>query len=307
MEPDGWPFGRYPPRGLVTLGRHVTAFHADGFPIANSAIVRGTDATLVFDANCFRFAAALRTAVEADGPPARELVLSHAHDDHTMGAMHFAPPARVLSTSQARKRLQRNVFEGLVPGAQYAAGYTNAEEEGRAVRVVIPDGDVTGPTEIDLGGGVLVHLRPEGPAHTDGDLWALVEPDGVVLCGDLWYRECEPYVGSGSVVGLLHALESIREAKARVYLPGHGPAGRIGPRGADPVERYCRWVLDQTADGLARGLSGGDLRREIRSRFEARRGVEGGLDIRLTVPGFLEVTVGAALRDLGQAGTLAPT
>ncbi|HEX9123007.1 MAG TPA: MBL fold metallo-hydrolase, partial [Actinomycetota bacterium] len=243
MSTSAWPFGAYPPRGLDPLGPNVTAYHAGGFPASNSAIVRGRDATLVFDANCFRFADELRAAVDKAGPPVRDLVLSHAHDDHTMGAERFAPPARVLARASACARLQRNVVEGSAPGVQYERGYPGAAEEGRRVRIVVPEREIERPETVELGGGVRVHLRPEEPAHTDGDLWAFVEPDDVILCGDLWYVDCEPYVGSGSVRGLLRAIGRIREAGARVHLPGHGPAGRLGPASTDPVERHLAWVL----------------------------------------------------------------
>jgi hypothetical protein len=63
-----WPFGRYPTGGLVALGPHVTAFHAEAFPLSNSAIVRGADAALVFDANCFE-GAALQAAAAVPGHP----------------------------------------------------------------------------------------------------------------------------------------------------------------------------------------------------------------------------------------------
>ncbi|HZD80144.1 MAG TPA: MBL fold metallo-hydrolase, partial [Actinomycetota bacterium] len=197
MDAMPWPFGPYPPGGLEELGPHVIAYYAGGFPASNSAIVRGTEGALVFDPNCFRFAEELRAAADEIGIRPGVTVLSHAHDDHTMGTERFSPPARVLSRSKARERLQRNLSEGRRPGAQYERGYPGAAREAEGVRIVVPGETVERPTVLDLGGGVTVRLQPEELAHTDGDLWALVEPDGVALCGDLWYARCEPYVGSG--------------------------------------------------------------------------------------------------------------
>ncbi len=298
MQATSWPFGAYPPGGLEVLGPHVTAYYAGGFPASNSAIVRGAETAVVFDPNCFRFARELRAAVDAAGPPLGRVILSHAHDDHTMGTELFAPPVPVAARANARDRLQRNAEEGLPPGAQYERGYPGAAEEGARVRVVVPDETVEAPVTLDLGGGVLVHLRPEEPAHTDGDLWALVEPDGIALCGDLWYARCEPYVGSGSVLGLLRAMGRIRQVDARRCLPGHGPAARMEPTGADPVERYLRWLLDQVARAIGTGAAGSALRREIRRRFEEQRSRPGGIDFPVQIPGFLEVTAAAAERDV---------
>src|SRR3990170_890715 len=292
-----WPFGAYPTGGLLALGPHVTAYHAESFPLSNSAIVRGADATLVFDANCFGSARALRAAVDVTGPPVRDLVLSHAHDDHWMGAELFAPPAVVHARLQVRERLRRTASEGRVPGAQYRRG-PDALGEDREVRVVLPDVVVETDSSIELGGGVVVHLRSVGLAHTDGDLWALVEPDDVVLCGDLWFVDCEPLVGSGSVRGLLDAIGAIRQADAGLHLPGHGPAARLGPAGTDPAERCLVWVLEATADAVGRGLAGPALGAEVRERFEDQRARRGGVDVPLRLPGFLETTAAAAERDL---------
>ncbi|MEI8191909.1 MAG: MBL fold metallo-hydrolase, partial [candidate division NC10 bacterium] len=99
MIEHSWPFGLYPPGGLRRLGPHVVAYHGDVYPVANSAIVRSSEATLVFDANLLRFARALRAAVDqGEGPPLRELVLSHPHNDHAHGAMHFSPPAHTWAS-----------------------------------------------------------------------------------------------------------------------------------------------------------------------------------------------------------------
>lgn len=294
----GWPFGPYPPGGLEPLGPHVTAYHAGGFPLSNSAIVRGREGTLVFDPNCFRFARELRAGIEGMGERPRWVIVSHAHDDHTMGTVLFSPPALVTAHARARDRLQRNVEEGYLPGLQYRDGYPGAEREARGVKVLVPQRTVASPTTMELGGGVQVHLFPEEPAHTDGDLWAFVEPDGIALCGDLWYSRCEPYVGSGSVHGSLRALARIRDARPGRCLPGHGPAGTIAPAGEDPVERHLRWVLDEAARAVDAGLTGRGLRERVRRRFEDRRARPGGAGFAVEIPGFLEVTASAAERDV---------
>jgi glyoxylase-like metal-dependent hydrolase (beta-lactamase superfamily II) len=278
----GWPFGEYPAGGLERLGPHVTAFYAEDFPLSNSAIVRGTEATLVFDANFAEEGLKLREAVEAEGPPLRDLVLSHYHDDHTLGAMHLAPPALVRSRAHTRERLSAWATDPDLPDLP------------EGIRVVVPDSLVEEQEVLDLGGGVLVRLIPEPEAHTRGDLWAFVEPDGVALCGDLWFTSCEPYLGSGSVAGAILAIDRLRDAEANIYLPGHGRAATLPPRGHEPVQRLCAWLLEQTSTEMARGLQGDDLAAAVRAAFAQRD------DIRFpfAIPGFLEEGVVAAVRDL---------
>ena len=301
MIGHGWPFGPYPPGGLRRLGPHVVAYHGDAYPVGNSAIVRSSEATLVFDANLLRFARALRAAVDqGEGPPLRELVLSHTHNDHAHGAMHFSPPARTWASHYARDRLVYWAGRDLTPfieelvAEQRILGVIDpsTEAEYREVRIVVPDRVVAAAGEtIELGGGVRVRLHPEATAHTPGDLWAFVEPDGIALCGDLWFNDCEPYIASGSLAGSLNALSHFRESGARTWLPGHGAAGSVRGPGEDAMERYCRWVGDTVQAGLARGLRGADLRTEVRRAWNTQR--EGPLPIRfaLEIPGFLEDNV----------------
>lgn len=299
MSRQRWPFGDYPQGGTVPLGPHVTAYHADAFPIANSAVVHGRDGTLVFDANIFRFARRLREVADELGAPPTHLALSHHHDDHSFGAMHFAPPARTFARRYVGRRLRRYAeMDRAALADLYRREHYGTEAVGEAegIRFVMPDVEVEGEETIDLG-HVRVRLVPfVGAAHTKGDLWAYVEPDDVVLCGDLWFVDCEPYLGSGSVAGAVKAVDVLRSVGARRYLPGHGPVGVLGPN--DPVERFGRWVLETTAAGLDRGVLGEDLERHVRAAFTAQRGRAGSVGFRLELPGFLEAGVRAAIGDL---------
>jgi glyoxylase-like metal-dependent hydrolase (beta-lactamase superfamily II) len=296
-----WPFGPYPVDGLVALGPHVTAFHGGSVPLSNSAIVRGADATLVFDANTLRFARRLHAITIEKVPPLRELVISHAHDDHAFGAGYFAPPARVRAHAATRDRMQRWVDEEPEGWLVEAYGedrdyYEGAGEDARELRIVVPDVVVDGRSGVDLGGGVVVHLVPvAGRAHTKGDLWAYVEPDGVVLCGDLWFVGCEPYLASGSVRGALNAVGELRAAGGRIALPGHGPAAPMPPEGEDVVERYCAWLLETVEELRGDGEADEAVVRLARARFER----EGPVDIGVRIPGFFEANVRATMRELG--------
>jgi glyoxylase-like metal-dependent hydrolase (beta-lactamase superfamily II) len=297
----GWPFGPYPPGGLRRLGQHVVAYHGDAYPAANSAIVRGAEATLVFDANTLRFARTLRAAVDkGGGPPLRELVLSHAHGDHAHGAMRFSPPARTWASVSAHDGLARWAGRDLAPFAKEMVAEqrllgvddpTTASEY-REVRVVVPDRvvDARGAT-IELGGGVRVRLHLEATAHTPGDLWAFVEPDEIALCGDLWFNDCEPYIASGSLAGSLQALRHLRECGARIWLPGHGPAASMSSAGDDGMERYCRWIGDAARVGFTRGLRGADLRTDVRRAWSTQREGPRAIRFALEIPGFLEDNV----------------
>lgn len=236
--------------------------------MSNAAIVRGADASLVFDTANLRHARTLRVAVP-ETPPLREVVISHMHGDHAHGAMHFQP-VRVWSRTFTRDRLAFWAEHDLGPyGEEYERYLPGAREEYERLRIVVPDTVLDERGAIDLGGGVVVRLFPEATAHTPGDLWALVEPDGVALCGDLWFNAVEPNISQGSIEGSLAALARLREARAEVYLPGHGPAGRLEPD--DMMERFCAW-LGASIDGhMNEGSSGEALAQAVREEFEEQK------------------------------------
>jgi glyoxylase-like metal-dependent hydrolase (beta-lactamase superfamily II) len=289
-----WPFGVLPPNGLERLGPHTTAYYATGYPYSNSAIVAGKNGALVFDANIFHYAGELKAALDRDRPSApAHLVLSHAHADHADGTMYFSPPAQTLASDFTRRRLAWWVgHDQASRNAEYVDHYPAATTWYRNFRMVVPERSITRAETIDLGGGVRVQLYPEPVAHTPGDVWALVEPDGVVLCGDLWFNECEPYLGSGSIEGSLEALAHLRATGARTYLPGHGRAASIEPN--DLMERYCRWLSQRVAAGLEGGFAGAELRRMVRAEFDALSATPSGMPFAIGWKGALEDGVEAA-------------
>lgn len=289
MTEHDWPFGTYPPGGLRQLGPHVTAFHGAGWPYPNSAVIRGRDGLLVFDANLPWIAPVLRAALDEDtsAPPLTHLVLSHAHGDHAHGASWFAPPARAWARAFTRDQLAAYSDEDREEEVDfYADVFAGAADAYRDLRIVVPEEIVEAERTIDLG-GVAVRLVPEPLAHTAGDLWAVVEPDGIVLAGDLWCNEVEGYLGDGSVAGEVAAIGHLRDAGG-VCLPGHGPPGAITP--GDPLQRYAEWILERTAEGMGAGLSGADLQHDVRAVYDG--GVSETFGFRVYPrPGFLEAAV----------------
>jgi glyoxylase-like metal-dependent hydrolase (beta-lactamase superfamily II) len=285
-----WPFGPYPAGGLRQLGPHVTAFHGSGWPFPNSAVIRGRDGLLVFDANLPWIAPVLRASLDgaASAPPLTHLVLSHAHGDHAHGAAWFAPPARVWARSFARDTLAAYSDEDREEEVDFYSGvFPGAAEAYRDLRIVVPEETVDAERVIDLG-GVTVRLVPEPVAHTAGDLWAVVEPDGVVLTGDLWCKDVEGYLGDGSVAGQAAAIDHLRDVGG-LCLPGHGPPSAIASD--DPMQRYAEWILERTAEAMDRGVGGEDLQREVRAAFDAQADEPGGVTFKVRKVGFLEEAV----------------
>lgn len=62
--PHATPWGEIPDDSIVCLGERTYAYYGPQDAFANSAIVVGEDATLVFDTNDVRCGRHLRTAVD---------------------------------------------------------------------------------------------------------------------------------------------------------------------------------------------------------------------------------------------------
>jgi glyoxylase-like metal-dependent hydrolase (beta-lactamase superfamily II) len=80
--------------------------------------------------------------------------------------------------------------------------------------------------KLDLG-GVTARLMWLGPAHTRGDELTLVEPDLVLLPGDIVESGLVPSMpnADSSVRGWLAILDKLEAMKPRLIVPDHGALG----------------------------------------------------------------------------------
>lgn len=261
--PPTTPWGEIPDDGIVQIGPHTFVYYGPRWPYSNSAIVVGDEVTLVFDANDVSCGRDLRIAVAryAARRPLQYLVLSHPHSDHAHGAHFFSPPAEVLAHKFTHERLSYWASRDLQPFIEETPQYA---EEYRNLRIVVPDEIVEEVRTINLG-DLHVRLEPVPPAHTPGDLIAVVEEDGIALCGDLLFSKCAAYIGHGSLAGSLAALERLRRLGVSRYLPGHGPL--CGLEGLDAMADFLADMREAVRAGKSAGLSDQDLVADVVRRM----------------------------------------
>ncbi|MEN9504769.1 MAG: hypothetical protein RI958_695 [Actinomycetota bacterium] len=201
-----------------TLGPHTTVLvgdHGGRYPDGNSVVVRGADATVLVDPS---------TSVAAE-PPELDvdlIVLTHAHEDHVAGMFRF-PHAEV------------HVHDDDLPGVASLDGlmqiYGLDDDIDRAFRQTIvgeftyvprPDAHgFSGGTTFDLGGVRIevVHL----PGHTRGHCALLIEPDGVLITGDIDLSTFGPYYGDAwsDLDAFETSLHRVRSIEAAWYSTFH--------------------------------------------------------------------------------------
>jgi glyoxylase-like metal-dependent hydrolase (beta-lactamase superfamily II) len=197
--------------------------------VPNIGLIGGREAVLVVDTGLGPANAGTVLRIATDFAAGRRLYLTstHFHPEHAFGAQAFANEATYLvNRAQADDLATKGpgyleMFRGL--GEPVARQLTGVE-------LATPD-LVYDTHDLDLGGRV-VHLRPTGRAHSNGDQVITVPDAGVMFTGDLvetgqfaifpWFP---PHDTDVSGLRWIDALDRLAGQRPRVVVPGHGDIG----------------------------------------------------------------------------------
>jgi glyoxylase-like metal-dependent hydrolase (beta-lactamase superfamily II) len=153
-------------------------------------------------------------AAHAAGRPARRIVLTHSHYDHSAGCQLLP---------QAERIAQRGAGEWMLTA--HARGYLERDppEHPDVKRIVItlPTLEIDGPAVLRLAAHRLTLLPT--PGHSPDSMSVLVEPEGVLFAGDAVITCFPPVIEDGDS---RQALESYRRIQGLAFdwlVPGHGP------------------------------------------------------------------------------------
>lgn len=188
--------------GFVVTGEGVVVVDALGTPALGRALVR-----------------AIR---KVTAEPIRRVIVTHYHADHFYGleALQGAG-AEVWARFEGRAYLEGE--EGkrrLEQRRRELAPWVDA-----TTRLVPADRWLSADERFELGGVSfdLVHL---GPAHAPDDLMVFLPGEGVVFSGDVIFGGRIPFVGEADSKRWLSAIDRLLERRAKLLVPGHGPATR---------------------------------------------------------------------------------
>ncbi|MFP5506648.1 MAG: MBL fold metallo-hydrolase [Gammaproteobacteria bacterium] len=168
------------------------------------------------------------------------VIVSHYHADHIYGLQVFdgldaeiwaAQGAQAyLDSAQAEERLEERRFS-LEP-------WVNAQ-----TRLVAPDRYLSRPETFTLG-EVTLTLTPVGGAHSDADLTVYVEPDRVLLSGDLIFEGRVPFLGDANSAQWLAVLETMTDLGVTALIPGHGPAAADPDAAVELTRDYLAYLRE---------------------------------------------------------------
>ena len=206
------------------------------FLVPNIGIVEGSKKVLVIDSGFT--AGSGRDVFEAARQIAgkREIVLTvtHAHPEHTFGAMSFRGHARIFTNKLQRDYLARR-------GADFVAGFRPFLPPDQRyllddIRVTLADEVYAGRfASMDLGGR-RVDFRTWGKAHSPGDQIISVPDQNVIFMGDLIEERMFPIVPffppliEADEIDLRQweiVLTQIIAERPRLIVPGHGNLGGV--------------------------------------------------------------------------------
>jgi glyoxylase-like metal-dependent hydrolase (beta-lactamase superfamily II) len=189
--------------------------------VPNVTIVVGSRTTLVVDTGLGARNAqtVLREVAKVSKSSELALATTHFHPEHDLGAHAF--PA---TTKMYRSRDQQaDIDEAGAETTKRFAGFSPATAEllqGAEFRKadVLFDKEQT----LDLG-GVRVRMIAMGMNHTRGDTAFWIEPDGILVSGDV-VMSTVPNVGPASKLSTwVQSLERFEQLKPRRVVPSHGP------------------------------------------------------------------------------------
>jgi glyoxylase-like metal-dependent hydrolase (beta-lactamase superfamily II) len=242
----------------IQVGEGVYAFIGDlgeigpdnGGETGNSGFIVGSSGVIVIDTGVsFRHGQAMIEAIRRISDKPVELVVNtHAVQEFLFGNAAFAELgapllAHAKSVELMRERCQ-HCLENLrkILGAQAMAG----------TRLVLPEKTVDQSITLEVAGRTL-ELLYFGWASTPGDMAVLDRDSGVLFAGGLVSAGRIPALRDGKLDSWLQALDQLGRVRARVIVPGHGPAG--GSEIIQATASYLR-ALDERVQALYKAGAG---------------------------------------------------
>lgn len=227
-----------PENAVTRVSDH--AYAIIGFP--NIGIVTGSRGALVMDTGlgAQMGAVVVRAVEKLSKGPVLYLTNTHFHPEHTAGEQAFGPRTIIVRPKAQQDEMDRNLPASLERFRQRPQW--KAQLDGVSFRRpdIVFDREIT----LDLG-GVTARLFWLGAAHTLGDQFVYVEPDGVLFSGDIVQSKLVPSLPStdSNPSNWLRILDELERLKPRHVVPNHGALGTgtlIGEERALLVELQTR-------------------------------------------------------------------
>lgn len=171
------------------------------------------------------------------GVPVEYLVITHYHGDHIFGIKPFKDVC-VLSSELTSKIMLNNETK-----SRYQVFIKELAKEGpisEGIEYIVPTLLFTDKLIIQ-DDDLYIEIFHTG-GHTAGSSFISFPHEKVVFAGDLIFENSFPYAGDPTCNPefLIEALEKMKNIKADIYIPGHGPI----LKGASALDRHIKFYKD---------------------------------------------------------------
>jgi glyoxylase-like metal-dependent hydrolase (beta-lactamase superfamily II) len=207
------------------ITEHVYVIPDGSVPVVpNVGIIVGSKGALVVDTGlgARNGQAIMREVAKVNKGGELYLAVTHFHPEHDLGAGGF--PA---NTKMIRSRDQQADIDefGLETAKRFAGFSADTAELLKGAEYRKADQSFDKELTIDLG-GARVRLMAMGANHTRGDIAFWVEPDNVLLSGDIVMTTMPGFSSPYSKLSTwLQSLNRFEQLKPVRIVPSHGPMG----------------------------------------------------------------------------------
>ena len=208
------------------ISDHVHVIPDNSAPlIPNVAIVVGNRATLVVDTGlgARNGEIILREVAKVSKNSELYLATTHIHPEHDLGAHGFPANTEMVRSNDQVKEIAADKLETATRFAGFspAVGELLQGAEFRKADIVFDK-----EHNLDLG-GVRVRVMAMGFNHTPGDTAFFVEPDRILVSGDVAMNAL-PAIGAESRVSTwLTSMDRFEKLQPKRIVPSHGPMGDL--------------------------------------------------------------------------------
>ena len=241
----------------------VTGPGVDNASLSNVGVIVGPADMMAIDAlgppihvKAFRAA-----VMKATGKTFGRVVNSHHHRDHTNGNCFFAP-AEIIAHEFCR---QATITQG-IPAHPYED--RPQWQEGMNELRLMPAGTTFTTSMTYRYGDIEVRLISLGPAHTFGDVVALLPRQRILFAADIAFYYVTPAAHNGHVTKWIEAIDKIMAMDVDIIVPGHGPVG--GKRELAETRAYLDLMAREVRRRYDRKMRPGEAAADIdMGRFAA--------------------------------------
>jgi len=229
-------------------GRAGIATDNQGF-ISNAAAIVGDNGVVLVDAlGSPSLAERLLTELrKLTDKPVTTVIATHYHADHIYGLQLFKDlGAEIIAPAGYSEYLDSGLAASRLEERRVSL-HPWVNEQTRLIR---PDRVIDRDSVLEQD-GLALHISYLGAAHSDGDLSVLVQPDRVLISGDIIFEGRVPFTGGADTRHWLEVLERLDKTGITALIPGHGPAARDPAQAVRLTLHYLRYTRQAMAGAVA--------------------------------------------------------